>query len=363
MTAVTDPALQQWLRALAASPALFLRELDLARDRAVLVPMDEAGYRASTFLDSRLQRASGADVGTGIGALAHGVAATMPAPAPLHFLFHIGHCGSSLLSRLLGELPGLFSLREPPPLLLVAQVFRYLGTPGFAITQAQWQVLHGLVLRLLSRSFRAGDTALVKPMSHVNAMLGELLRWHPDCRGVFLFVDARTFLATMLKPRNRGEATIALRESRLRDYERMTGERLPLADVAAPGVQAALIWLLQMTEGHEAMQAPDLRPRLHALHFDAFLAEPQQQLSALASHLGAPAEDAAVRAVLGGPLMQTYAKSNDTAFGPAQRRAELAAGMREFATEMAEGLAWVERQAARHPRFAPVLAANPAWAR
>jgi len=41
----------------------------------------------------------------------------------LHFIFHAGHVGSTLLSRLLDEAEGVLSLREPLPLRTIAENF------------------------------------------------------------------------------------------------------------------------------------------------------------------------------------------------------------------------------------------------
>ncbi len=41
----------------------------------------------------------------------------------LHFIFHAGHVGSTLLSRLLDEARGVLSLREPLPLRAIAEHF------------------------------------------------------------------------------------------------------------------------------------------------------------------------------------------------------------------------------------------------
>src|SRR5687768_18001668 len=97
--------------ALAATPLWFPHLLDPVTDRLLLVEKAEAEYRDSAFLDERSLKA---------GRARHGVewwhlAAAFPPAArrDLHYIFHIGHVGSTLVSRLLGELPAILSLREP----------------------------------------------------------------------------------------------------------------------------------------------------------------------------------------------------------------------------------------------------------
>ena len=65
----------------------------------------------SAFLDDRSLRADRPRHGVEWWHLA---AAFPPAARrDVQYIFHIGHVGSTLISRLLGELPGILSLREP----------------------------------------------------------------------------------------------------------------------------------------------------------------------------------------------------------------------------------------------------------
>ena len=95
---------------LAASPAVL--PIEQVADGFRVKRMDEAAYTHASFLDQRLL--TGED---------HGEAewvswadlrqAADRLPVRTNFIFHIGHGGSTLLSRLLGGHDGVFSLREP----------------------------------------------------------------------------------------------------------------------------------------------------------------------------------------------------------------------------------------------------------
>src|SRR5579862_7220762 len=91
--------------------------VDAAADGVSLVRLDEEDYRRSSFLDQRLLA-----LGYERSLCARetlGSAAARLAP-PSHYIFHTGHVGSTLISRLLGEHSAFFVLREPAVLRAIA---------------------------------------------------------------------------------------------------------------------------------------------------------------------------------------------------------------------------------------------------
>ena len=95
----------------AASPGWFPHLLDPVNDRVLLVAKSEQEYRDAAFLDERSLRPNTPQQIVDWSALA---AAVPPdARRDVQYIFHIGHVGSTLISRLLGELPQIFALREP----------------------------------------------------------------------------------------------------------------------------------------------------------------------------------------------------------------------------------------------------------
>ena len=94
-----------------ATPAWFPQLLDPINDRVLLVARTEQDYRDAAFLDERSLRQ---DAQRQVVEWAD-LAAAMPPEArrDVQYIFHISHVGSTLISRLLGELPQVLALREP----------------------------------------------------------------------------------------------------------------------------------------------------------------------------------------------------------------------------------------------------------
>jgi hypothetical protein len=101
---------------IAASPAWFPLET-IEGEAMRLIQLDEAAYRAASFLDQRLLGAGYRQSACAL-ALLSGAAERLAAPA--HYIFHTGHVGSTLVSRLLGAHQSFFALREPALLRAVS---------------------------------------------------------------------------------------------------------------------------------------------------------------------------------------------------------------------------------------------------
>ncbi|HWJ60076.1 MAG TPA: hypothetical protein VNR68_10645, partial [Sphingomicrobium sp.] len=85
--------------------------LDPAAGMIRLVAMDRESYRAASFLDDRLvQQPVDAQIVPWPDAE---IAVVGDMRTDARWIFHIGHVGSTLISRLLGEVGNVLAIREP----------------------------------------------------------------------------------------------------------------------------------------------------------------------------------------------------------------------------------------------------------
>ena len=160
-------------------------ELDPASGRVSLLRLTEAEYRAASFLDQRVLRPDSALIETEWGTLA------LPdgARRDVQYIFHIGNVGSTLISRLLGELDGVFALREP--LLLRSFAASPPGPEDFDRLTA-----------LLSRTYRPEQRANVKATSFTSELADRLVP--PGSKALFLYARPDRYLENILGPGRAG---------------------------------------------------------------------------------------------------------------------------------------------------------------
>ena len=325
-----DIAMPIQLDGLASSPTLYPLAYDPARDLLMFVRMDAAAYRAASFLDERMNI-------RGEWAPASAVEQAMSgarAASPLHFIFHAGHVGSTLLSRLLDETGGVLPLREPLPLRAVAEHF----------SQSRLELL----LRLWERGFEDTQAVVLKATSSTERLATALLAMRPQARAVMLNVGAESYLATMLAGENSAADLNAQGAERMRRLGAMLASPPP-----RPTSLGELIVMSWAAERLTQVQAARLLgERVIAVDFDAMLDDVAATVARVLAHfsIAAPASGGTYDKILA-----RYSKAPEHAYSPSLRKDLLAQARRNFGAEIREALAWLDNLKAANPSRAALL--------
>lgn len=302
---------------------------DATQDRGWVLHFDRDDYRRASFLDQRAlqhRQIPGWEVSR-----AEVEAALSPpvSTMPIHWLFHIGHCGSTLLSRILDLAPGVLGLREPLPLLTLAQAS---GDPA----TAAW---FPPTLRLLARGFDDTRAVVIKPTSVVTTLASQLLESHAG-QACLLWVDLQTWLATMLRDASLRKSALSTEPLRL----------IALVDAALPpaagdGERLARLWLGEQLRWRQLALAIDSQnaQRLIDLDFAAVLGDPAATSARLLAHFGLQAPPDWAQRIEASGLLTRYAKDEAQDFDALTRQRELAAAQALHHDTIAAGIAWAER--------------------
>ncbi|HEX7966317.1 MAG TPA: hypothetical protein VF651_11460 [Gammaproteobacteria bacterium] len=325
------------LASLSRGPDTFLQDLDFVNRRGLLVQQDQAALRRAPFLDQRALTPGTAGAWFPLPMIAEQAASIHPTPP--HAIFHVSHCGSTLVSRLLGELPGCLPLREPVALLALAVQRRELDLPTSRLGPAEWDKWFDLALRLLSRSYGPEQRVIIKATSAAANLLMPLQERAPASRALLLYVDLERWLATMLRDEQVRENGRFYAPAWLTDFRSLTGRSDLRLTVLSEAEQFALNWLTGMLHFQRALEASPERNRL--CDFEAFLADPASGLRDLGGFFGL--ETARAAEITGGPLMQSYAKNTGQPFDAAARRKELEESRKRNAAELEAGLKFAEK--------------------
>ena len=309
-----------------SSPDHYLQSFD--GDAAVFVPMDRAAYHRSIFLDGRISPAANQNMALPVATLVQ-----QPRPAaPTAWIFHMAHCGSTLLSRALDHPDAGLVLREP-------QALRQTAIRPDAGRLA-------LVLAMVSKRYQADKATLVKANVPVNFLLPQVTAANPDARAILLYLPLRDYLLAILRSDNH--------RNWLRNVTGLLSAHLGDLSSLSDAERAAALWLAQVRQFTQALEA---MPHARALDAEMFFTEPNAVLRHAARHLDLPLTDATLDATVASPLFATYSKNPSLAFDNAARIARSAEVEAAIAPELEIAESWIARNATSAAPDAALIAA------
>jgi hypothetical protein len=286
-------------------------------EAALFMPMDREAYHRSIFLDGRISPAANQAMRIPVGALVEPVRE----PAPTGWIFHVAHCGSTLLARALDRPSANLVLREP---LALRQLALAPDPRRLALAAA-----------MLSKRYREDLPTIVKANVPVNFLLPDLIAFDPEARAIFLYATLRDYLLAILRSDNHREwlrrvtAQVAVHLGELSD---LTDAQL-----------CATLWLAQVRAFTKAIS---LMPNARSLDAEAFFAAPGPVLKSAARHLAVPMSESEIDQTVRGPLFSTYSKDPGQPFDNAARIARRAELEGPLAEELAEAQGWIGAHAA-----------------
>ena len=353
MSGGATPAGDELLQRLAGSVDVALQSFDLVRDRALLVELGASTYRQASFLDERILKPGAKAAWVELSRVME-AARTVLFQHPVHFIFHTGHVGSTLVSRLLDETGAVLPLREPTALRQLAETYDTLRRVDSLLDERGFAVLLGGFLRLCGRGDAATKAVVVKATSSVGRMAPALLATHTTARAIYLNLRAEPYIVTLLSGAN---AAQDLRGHGPERFRRLVGYGVsalaPLYQLSR-GELAAASWLAETWSQQKALDAAG--PRMIAVDFDTLLGDIGGEIGRIVRHLGLPHTATYLANIGQSAQLSQYAKAPEYAYSPALRSQILGEARTQHSEEIRKGLAWLERMKASNPHVAAVCA-------
>lgn len=290
MSSAPPPLLAPTAAEIARDATWLAQAIDPSAGIVRMVAMTADAYREASFLDDRMLQQTVRAATLPWAQVASAAEAIERDDG--RWIFHIGHVGSTLIARLLGELSGVLSVREPRFLRDIA-----------ALGPGERAAFIPATRKLFSRSFAADQVALAKATSFVSEIAGELVP--ADGRALFVYARPRNYIASILAGENSVMELDALASSRAQRMAKRVGE---FAHLRSHADLAAAAWACEMTALEVAAEALP-RARIMWVDFDRLLGDVGGGLGEITQRLELGASADEVSALAGSPLLMRYSKA------------------------------------------------------
>jgi hypothetical protein len=340
------------LARLAASPDVYPQKIDLNSLMVLLVQFDADAYRRASFLDDRILTPATVGAWAGVDRVAEASRRVRDA-RPVHFIFHTGHVGSTLVSRLLDETGIVLSLREPLPLRTLAEAHDASGRTDALLSDEEFSRNTATLMRLWSRGYQATRSVVIKATSSAGRLATTLLSASEGSRAIYLNLRAEPYLATLLAGQNSPTDLRGHGAERMRRLQSRTKSPLAPLHSLSLGELAAMSWLSESWSQRDALK--QFPTRIVALDFDRFLESVGPSIGRILGHFGLPAEPRQLEGLGRSPVLRRYSKAPEFAYTPDVRAELLGDSRRRNGDQIRQGLAWLERLAASDDAVAEIV--------
>jgi len=303
--------------------------LTFGPDHGVLVPMDRDAYFESIFCDMRIKAKSNQGATISFDELNRIADLELTAPPSVSYIFHIAHCGSTLLARALDLKNENIVYREP---ITLRQLGIERGDAG--PDNAAWKNKLRIATSLLSRRYAEDGPAIVKANIPVNFIAPELLALSPNNPHIVLYFPLEYYLLAILRSPNHRQRV----GNMINELQHMIRPLAPLSADMTIAQAAGSLWLAQMRMYADALAN---YPTVASLNAEDLFETPGPVLAAAFAHFGQPQPQEKIDAIVAGDLFARYSKNPDVEFDNSSRLSRRAQLLQTLKPEITEARNWL----------------------
>ncbi len=324
------------LNDLISNPDYYLWRFD--GPNSIFARMTRASYKQSIFTDQRIIAAHPKPLRVDTDLLAEAFRNHGLSQPRLAFIFHVAHCGSTLLARALDIEGKNVVYREPPVLRQLALILAENNWPDSP--PELWSDALAMATGLLNKSYQSATPPIIKANVPVNFILSDLMKIAPASSGILLYSTFENYLLSILKSDNHKQwvATIHNKLSSLIQkrigLDKQEQQNLSHAECAAS------LWLTQLLIFKEFSEKySDLK----TLDSEIFFSDPTAVLSAAFTLFDISVTPNEVSKIVESELFTSHAKMPSQQYNNEKRLNEKQQLTQNLASELKEARVWLEK--------------------
>ena len=264
------------------------------------------------------------------------------------FIFHIGHVGSTLITKVLGSFDHVLALQEPLLLLWLTSYKVNLGKPESRISHDQYMDRLRIAITLLSKKFEETDDVVIKATSFTSVIADDILDQTEESKAIFVYTALEPYMATLLK--GEGGDVVRAAPGRLKRLNSMVDGDGFILHKMSRGEIIAMTWVTEMLTLNQVAQSR--ANRVLWLDFDSYLADPSKHLPGLLKHLEIRHSNADLDRVLSSDIHSKYAKSTTPEdYCAEDRMKDIERVLRDSKDDIESGKRWIDSAASAIPQI------------
>ncbi len=324
-------------------PSYFLMNVNIVQRKCQFVAVTESVYYDRSFLDERLLASISNSVQFDLGKFNQVWCQKSDRSLDSKFIFHIGHCGSTLISRALAATATVLPLREPLTMRFLAESLRQIALPTSFCSEVDWGRLKTGILECNARRFHPDQSPMIKLTSTCNNLIDPMLRESSERRGLMVYSSLEDYLAVMLAD---SAGDVRLADARMQApaaisdwYHLGYSGQLRLCDLSHEQM-LVIAWLMNIRQFESARKSwPD---QTRFVNFDDFLVSPESQLESITRFFGFEDQLPAIFARYD-EIAGRYSKRTDFKYQESTRREGMERTRQIKAGQIRSAMAWAER--------------------
>ena len=299
--------------------------------------MDRDAYQWSIFFDHRISPTSQNITKIELSQLIEASKARVARPPDISYIFHMAHCGSTLLARALDIKSANIVYREPTTLRQLGVIVArscFGGTPP-----ESWRQLFDLTSSLLGKTYNKSGPVIIKGNVPVNFIISQLMDVSPQTRGVLLYATLDDYLLSVLKsPTHRDWVKRVL--GRLSNaVEAVVGVNKEEREEMSSAQAAACLWLVQISI---YARMADQYSNIRTLDAENFYNHPRVVISNVSGFFGFELDAETIDGIVNSDLFSRHSKVPRLQYDNIRRVRERENLRTELEIELAEAKNWVE---------------------
>ncbi len=338
-----------WQNQFTQGAGLLPHLVDLPNDQVLLSHLTQEDYRKASFLDQRIitpQLRRQLVPWSELSRIA------LPTTATPQYIFHIGHVGSTLLSRLLGEIDTVLALREPQLLRNLCEISQIRDEPESPWSPDLYKQRFSEAIRWLSRSFHADQRVIIKASSFVSEIAPQLMTEPSDA--LILYAPLDRYIPTILAGEASVQETHMMAGARLKRLARHLGKAPAQLWELSLAQRVAMSWMCELVSLFIA-QKTSSSANLLWMDFESFLRNPGERLTTAATHFSHDLTVEKANELVTGPIMSSYSKAPEHDYSPDLRQELLDEANQSHASDIHAAMIWADKIAAEFPLVAEAM--------